>query len=342
MELAMSKIIVDAFGGDNAPLCCIQGAVLARRKWGMDIALVGDEQAIRSCAKDAGEDLSGIDIIPADGVISMCDDPGEILKSKKGCSMAEGLRRLGGGEGDAFVSAGSTGALVMGSTFYVKRISGVKRAALAVCVPTPKQPYLLIDSGANVECRPEMLQSFGIMGSVYMEKVMGTTSPRVGLLNVGTEESKGGELQHAAFALLKEAPVNFIGNVEARDVPGGGCDVLVCDGFSGNVVLKLTEGAASAMMGMIKGAFMASTAGKLAALLVKKNLKKLKTMLDYSETGGAPLMGVRHPVIKAHGSSDAKAIMNAIHQADVFATSNAIETITQAVAHSAKEGRDAE
>lgn len=338
----MSRIIVDAFGGDNAPLCCIQGAVMARRKWGMEISLVGDEQAIRSCAAEQGESLDGITVIPADGMIAMHDDPGEVLKSKKGCSMAEGLRRLAAGEGDAFVSAGSTGALVMGSTFYVKRIPGVKRAALAVSMPTPKQPYLLIDSGANVECRPDMLQSFGIMGSVYMERVAGIAAPRVGLLNVGTEESKGGELQHAAFALLKNSPVNFIGNVEARDVPGGVCDVLVCDGFSGNVVLKLTEGAAGALFGMIKGVFLSGLAGKLAALLVKKPMKALKHTLDYREAGGAPLMGVRRPVIKAHGSSDAKAMMNAIHQASLFADSQAIETITQAVAQAAGEGRDAE
>lgn len=337
--MTMSRIVVDAFGGDHAPSCCVQGAALARQKWGMEIALVGQEEAIRSCAAKEGVSLDGIDIIPAGGVIEMCDDPGEILKSKKDCSMAEGLRRVAAGEGDAFVSAGSTGALVMGSTFYIKRIQGVKRAALAVTVPTPKQPYLLIDSGANVECRPEMLQSFGIMGSVYMERVMGVVSPRVGLLNVGTEESKGGELQHAAFSLLKASPLHFIGNVEARDVPGGGCDVLVCDGFSGNVVLKLTEGAASSLMGMIKGVFLSGTAGKLAALLVKKKMAALKRTLDYSETGGAPLMGVRSPVIKAHGSSSAKAIMNAIHQAAVFAESNAIEAITQAVAQVAEEGR---
>ena len=338
----MSRIFVDAFGGDNAPLCNIQGAVMARRQWGMDITLVGNEDIIRSCAKDAGEDLTGIEIISADGVIEMCDDPGAILKAKKGCSMAEGLRRLGAGEGDAFVSAGSTGALVMGATFYVKRISGVKRAALAPCVPTPKEPYLLIDSGANVECRPEMLQSFGIMGSMYMEKVMGRPSPRVGLLNVGTEETKGGELQQATYALLQKSPVNFIGNVEAREVPGGGCDVLVCDGFSGNVVLKLTEGAALSLMKMIKGVFLSSLAGKIAALMVKKGMKDLKKMFDYSEAGGAPLMGVRRPVIKAHGSSDAKAIMNAIHQAETFAQSGAIEAITAAMSKIKQEGRDAQ
>ena len=340
--MTMSRIIVDAFGGDNAPACCIQGALLARQKWGMDVAVVGDAQAIRSCAAKEGLSLDDIEIIGANGVIEMCDDPGEILKSKKDCSMAEGLRRVAAGDGDAFVSAGSTGALVMGSTFYIKRIQGIKRAALAVSVPTPKQPYLLIDSGANVECRPEMLQSFGIMGSVYMERVMGVTSPRVGLLNVGTEESKGGELQHMAFALLKASPLNFIGNVEARDVPGGGCDVLVCDGFSGNVVLKLTEGAASSLMGMIKGVFLSGTAGKRAALLVKKKMSALKRTLDYREAGGAPLMGVRRPVIKAHGSSDAKAIMNAIHQAAVFAESNAIDAITRAVAQAAQERREAQ
>lgn len=333
----MAKIIVDAFGGDNAPLSAIEGSVMAIKEYGVEIILTGDEQKIRDCALEHGFALEGITIVHAPDVISMCDDPGEIIKSKKECSMAVGLKLLQEGKGEAFVSAGSTGALVMGATFLVKRIKGVKRAALAVGVPTPQGQYLLVDSGANVECRPEMLLSFGVMGSAYLEKAMGVKNPKVGLLNVGTEDTKGGELQLEAYRLLQAAPVNFIGNVEARDVPGGVCDVLVTDGFSGNIVLKLTEGVASTFMGMLKGVFLSSLGGKLAALLVKKPMYGIKKRLDYSESGGAPLMGVTKPVIKAHGSSNAVAMKNAVRQAAAFAASGAIEAVAKALGEGAQQ-----
>lgn len=333
----MAKIVVDAFGGDNAPLSNIQGSVLAAKEYGAQIVLVGSEERIRSAAEKYGIALDGIEIHDAPTVISMEDDPGDVIKAKKDCSMAEGLRMVADARADAFVSAGNTGALVVGSTFLVKRIKGVKRAALAAAVPTPTGKYLLLDSGANVDCRPEMLRDFGVMGSIYMEKVLGVDNPRVGLLNVGTEESKGGELQQAAYALLKEAPIHFIGNVEARDVPSGACDVLVCDGFSGNIVLKLTEGAAVTLMGMVKKVFLQSFKGNLAALLVKKPMKSMKKSLDYSEEGGAPLMGIARPVIKAHGSSDTQAIKNAIRQAMHFASSGAIAAIADALEKGAGE-----
>ncbi len=313
------KIIVDAFGGDNAPLEILKGCALAVEEYGVSILLCGREDAIRKCALENGISLSGMEIAPAEEVISMHDSPGEIMKSKSGSSMAEGLRRLASGEGDAFVSAGSTGALVVGSTFLVKRIKGIKRPALAALIPADSGPYMLVDTGANAECRPEMLLQFGIMGSVYMNKVMGLASPRVGLLNIGTEETKGGPLQLESYRLLSAAPLHFIGNVEAREVPAGACDVLVADGFTGNVLLKLTEGMGLTFMKNLKTIFKKNTITKLSTLPMKDGLSDFKKKMDYTEHGGAPLMGIAKPVIKAHGSSNAKAFKNAIRQAKAFA-----------------------
>ena len=321
------KIIVDAFGGDNAPLEILKGCALAVEELGVELMLTGDEAKIKACAAENGISLDKMEIVHAPDVIAMEDHPDEILKSKSGCSMAEGLRRLAAGEGEAFVTAGSTGAAVMGSTFLVKRIKGVKRAALAPLMPSDKGPFMCIDVGANVECRPEVLCQFGIMGSAYMKGFCGKPDPRVGLLNVGTEDTKGGTLQKEAFALLKEAPINFIGNVEARDVPAGICDVLVNDGFSGNIVLKLTEGVALVFMGNLKDILMRSLPSKLAAMMLKPGLRAFKHKLDYTEYGGAPLMGISKPVIKAHGSSNANAFKNAVRQAKAFAESGAIAEI---------------
>ncbi len=222
------RIIVDAYGGDNAPLEIIKGAALAVEEYGFDILLTGKEKEIRALAEQHGISLNHIDIADAPDVIGMNDEPKSVLKEHKDCSMAEGLRRLAAGEGDAFVSAGSTGALIMGATFLVKRIKGVSRAALAPLMPSTDGPFMLIDSGANVDCRPEMLLQFAHMGSLYMSRVLGGGKRvSVGLLNVGTEEHKGGDLQHAAYALLKESGLNFAGNVEARDLPSHAADVVV-------------------------------------------------------------------------------------------------------------------
>ena len=327
------KIICDAFGGDNAPLEIVKGCADAVSELNIEILLTGKKTEIEKISAENGISLKGIEIIDAPEVISMCDEPGEILKSKKDCSMAEGLRRLAAGDGDAFVSAGSTGALLIGSTFIVKRAKGVKRCALAPLMPNINGMHLLIDCGANVECRPEMLAQFAVMGSVYMEKVMGVANPRVGLANNGTEESKGGELQVETHKLLKETPgINFIGNVEARDIPAGVCDVLVADGFTGNIILKLTEGVAAMIMKMIKQVFLTNTRTKIAGKLVNPSLGGLKKMMSTEEYGGAPIIGASKPVFKAHGNSNAYAFKSAIKQSVQFAQTGAAEIINEALA----------
>lgn len=323
------KIIVDGFGGDNAPLEVLRGCAEAVEELGHEIIVTGDEKTLRACAQENNINMSGISISHAPDVISMEDEPGEIIKSKVNCSMAQAMRCLAAGEGEAMVSAGSTGALVLGSTFLVKRIKGIRRCAIGTVMPTNGAPCMLIDSGANAECRPEMLVQFAVMGSVYMSKVMNVENPRVGLVNIGTEETKGDALRTETYGLLKNAPINFIGNVEAREIPFGACDVIVADGFTGNVVLKLTEGMAGAMMKNIKQIFMRNGLSKLAAVAVKSGLKDFKSRMDYTEYGGAPLMGISKPVIKAHGSSNAKAIKNAIRQAANIAKTGAVDEISK-------------
>lgn len=326
------RVIVDAFGGDNAPLEILKGAALAVAEYGHTVILTGKEEEIRRVAQENAISLQGMEIVDAPDVITMDDEPKSVLKEHKDCSMAVGLRLLGEGKGDAFVSAGSTGALIMGSTFLVKRIKGVSRAALAPMVPSDKGPFMLIDAGGNVDCRPEMLLQFAHMGSIYMQKVMkGGQKATVGLLNVGTEEHKGGELQHAAYALLRESGLNFVGNVEARDVPAGAVDVLVADGFSGNVLLKTMEGTADMLLGNLKTIFLSSLGTKIGALLIKNKLGGLKKKLSTSATGGAPLLGVSKPVIKAHGNSKAEALKNAVRVAAEFASAGVIEDIAAAV-----------
>ena len=333
------RVIVDAFGGDNAPLEIIRGAAQAAAEYGVDIILTGGESEIRRVAAEDGIDLNGITIVDAPDVISMEDEPRSILKEHKDCSMAEGLRRLAKGEGDAFVSAGSTGALIMGGTFLVKRIKGVSRAALAPLMPGDTGPFMLLDAGANVDARPEMLLQFAHMGSIYMTNVLGGGKPAtVGLVNVGTEDTKGGELQHQAFALIKKSGLNFIGNIEARDIPAGVADVVVADGFTGNVILKLTEGVADTLMRNIKGIFMTNAVTKIAALMVKPYLRGLKKKMDTSEYGGAPLLGLTKPVIKTHGNAKAASVKNAIRVAAEFAKKGVIEQIAAAVANTRETG----
>ncbi|MBR1862866.1 MAG: phosphate acyltransferase PlsX [Ruminococcus sp.] len=325
------NIVMDAFGGDNAPLEVIKGAVDAARDFGVEITLVGDEEKIRKCAKDNGLDIGGLKIKHAPTVIEICEEPTEVIKSKKDCSMAVGMRMLYDGEGDAFVSAGSTGALVVGATSVVKRIKGIKRPALATVLPTAGAPTMLLDSGANAVCRPEMLVQFGIMGSVYMNKILNVKEPRVALANIGAEESKGRELEQETYQLLKSAPVNFVGNIEARQLPLGDCDVCVADGFCGNLMLKLYEGMGKFFSGELKAIFKSSAKSKVAALMVMKDINDFKKKVDYSEYGGAPLLGTAKPVIKAHGSSDAKAFYNAVRQAKLFTETKVIDTITAAL-----------
>ena len=326
------RIVVDAFGGDNAPASVVKGAVLAADASAIQVVLVGDEEKIRATATEQNLSLDKVEIVHAPDVMEMEDEPRRILKDKKNSSMAVGLQLVAEGKGDAFVSAGSTGALIMGATFIVKRIKGVSRPALAPLLPSHEGPYMLVDSGANAECRPEMLVQFGVMGSLYMEHVLCKgEKPTVGLLNIGTEDCKGGELQKSAFALLKETDLNFIGNIEARDVPYGKAKVVVADGFTGNVLLKTIEGTAGMLMGSIKSLFMTNLFTKLAALMVKSHISGLKKMMDTSEHGGAPVLGVNRPVIKAHGNSDARAIQSAIRIAAEFAEADVIGRIAEAV-----------
>lgn len=321
----MAKIIVDAFGGDNAPLEVISGCARAVKELGVQIILTGSEKKIKMCADENGISLDGIEIAHTDDVFDIHDEPKEIIKSGKNTSMALGMQLLADGKGDAFVSAGSTGALVMGATFIVKRIKGIKRVAPSPILPADKGCFILLDAGANTECRPEMLVQFAVMGSAYMEKVMGIENPKVGLLNIGGEETKGRELEIETYKQLSDSGLNFIGNIEARDLPKGECDVIVTDGFTGNIVLKLYEGMGSFFSRKMKWIF--SGAGTVGALFSLGKIKLFKKQMDYRETGGSALMGVKKPVIKAHGSSDAKAFFNAVRQAQKFVDGKVIESI---------------
>lgn len=309
------KIIVDAFGGDNAPLEVLKGVSKAVTDFGINIILTGDNDVIKSTAAEHNISLDGISVIDTKVAIDIHDEPSMVIKEKSGCSMALGLKELAEGGGDAFVSAGSTGALVVGATVITKRIKGIKRAALAPILPSAKGSIMLIDAGANVDCRPEMLVQFAIMGSCYMQNVMGISSPKVGLLNVGTENTKGRDIEIEAYLQLKKAPVNFYGNLEARDVPFGECDIIVSDGFTGNIALKLYEGMGSYFSHTLKDMLTSGLNGKIAALLIMPKIKAFKKKMDYAEAGGAMLLGISKPVIKAHGSSDAKAFYHAVRQA---------------------------
>ena len=275
---------------------------MAQEKLGIDITLTGNKNIIAKTAADNGIDISGMIIEHSDSVIDIHEEPSEILKSRNGCSMAVGLKLLSEDKGDAFVCAGSTGALVVGSTFIAKRIKGIKRAVLAPILPTARGHVMLVDGGANIDCRPEMLVQFALMASAYMEKVKGIKKPKVGLINVGAEDTKGRELEIEAYKLLENAPVNFCGNLEARDLPKGDFDVAVSDGFTGNVALKLYEGMGSFFSGELKSIFSGGILSKLSALMVMGKIKKFKKRMDYTEEGGAVLMGISKPVIKAHGS----------------------------------------
>lgn len=324
------RVVIDAFGGDNAPLEIVKGASLASLEYGCEITLCGDETVINRVISENDLEFSGeLKIVHSADVISMHDDPTSLLKAHKESSMALAFKELSEDRADAFVSAGSTGAVVVGGTLIVKRIKGIKRPALAGMIPSPKGKYMLMDMGANSECRPEMLEQFGIMASAYLKGVEGTQNPKIGLLNIGTEDTKGTELQKEAYELLKNAPINFVGNIESREMPKGECDAVITDGFTGNIALKLIEGTASTLFKLIKQVLYKNIFNKLAALVIKKDLYSLKSMMDSTEVGGAPLLGVRKPVIKAHGNSDAKALKNAIRQAITFTETKVIDAIAE-------------
>lgn len=322
------KMIIDAMSGDNAPAEIVAGAVRAHDELGVELVLVGRESEISSCL---GQKSPEFEIVNAEEVITMEDDPSTATRRKKDASMTVALRMLSEGRGDAVISAGSTGALLTGATLITGRIRGIRRAALAPVLPAGEHGVMLIDCGANVECTPEYLLQFAFMGSFYAKKILGCEDTKVGLLNVGTEDTKGGELQHAAFALLKEASesgrLNFAGNIEGNDVFAGKVDVVVTDGFTGNVLLKTAEGVIKFMLKELKGIFYKNTGNKLAAAYLKKDLSSMRKKLDVNEIGGTALLGISKPVIKAHGSSDAKAFFAAIRQAKAFAESGIIEEI---------------
>ncbi len=324
------RVIVDAFGGDNAPLEVIKGAIRAVSELGVDITLVGDEEKIRKCAADNQLDISNIAVHHAPKVMAVETEPTKILKEYSDSSMAVGLKMLHDGEGDAFVSGGSTGALTVGATFIVKRMKGIKRCAIGMVLPTTKEPCMVLDIGANSECRPDMLVQFAIMGSAYMNKLQGVENPRTALINIGAEPTKGRDLETETYKQLGTAPVNFIGNIEAREIPLGGADVAVTDGFSGNLVLKTYEGMGKLISAYLKDMFGGVT-GKIAGLFVLKRIKAMRKRLDYAEYGGAPLLGAAKPVIKAHGSSNATAFYNAIRQAKLYIENNVTEEIATAL-----------
>ena len=317
------KIILDAMGGDNAPQAPVLGAIEAARAFGSQITLVGKGEEILEVMRKNGIDTlpEGMEIANADDVVDMHDDPATVVRKRKNSSMMVGLRMLAEGQGDAFVSAGSTGALLSGATLVVKRVKGIRRAAMGPAMPNKAGGKTVIcDCGANAECTPEFLLQFGVVGSLFAKKTYGVENPRVGLLNIGTEDSKGGQLQKDAYALLKQAGdqglINFVGNVEGRDVPLGAVDVVVCDGFSGNVLIKTIEGTAMFMGSLLKKMFKKNVLSKIGYLLCKSGVADLMKMLDYREIGGTQFLGIKKPVIKAHGSSDELAFRNAIRQAE--------------------------
>jgi len=328
------KIVIDAMGGDNAPRCNVEGAVEAVRELGVECVLVGRGYEIMESLKELGldEPPPGLEIVHAEQVVTMEDNPATAFKEKKDSSLTVGLELVKEGKGDAFVSAGSTGALLSAATLLTKRIRGIRRAAMAPLLPTANGGSILIDCGATAECTPEYLLQFAFMGSYYAEHILGRPEPRVGLLNIGTEEGKGTDLQRETYALLRKADgegrIHFAGNVEAREAVLGAVDVIVADGYSGNILLKTLEGTALYLSGEMKKMFKKNPVTKLAALLVSGGIRDFKKLMDSREVGGTPLIGIARPVVKAHGSSDSYAIRNAIAQAAKFASSGIIESIT--------------
>lgn len=330
----MTRIIVDAMGGDNAPKAIVEGCVKAVEEFDVSITLVGQENLIKQSLGEYSGDK--INIVNADEIITNDDDPALAIRRKKDSSVVVALKLLADGEGDAFVSAGSTGAVVSGATLIVKRINGIRRVAIGTIFPTPGKPTLVLDCGANADCTPEFLEQFAVMGNAYMKAVYSVDKPTVGLLNNGAEEHKGSSLYKESHQLLKSSDLNFIGNVEGRDVLSSVADVVVADGFAGNILLKTTEGTASFFSKKLKTMFTKNLLTKLCALLLSSSIKEMKSSFDYTEHGGAPILGAKKVVIKAHGSSNAKAFYNAIKQAKNFYENGVID----AIEHNLKKSLD--
>ncbi|OXS63290.1 phosphate:acyl-[acyl carrier protein] acyltransferase [Bacillus sp. V-88] len=323
------KLAVDAMGGDHAPKEIVLGVKRALREFNdIEVLLYGDEKQIKQYITP--EDR--LTIVHTDEMIEGTDEPVRAVKRKKNASMVLMAQAVKNGEADACISAGNTGALMTAGLFIVGRIDGIERPALAPTLPTlDGKGFLMLDLGANVDAKPAHLAQYAVMGSIYSEKVRGINNPRVGLLNIGTEDKKGNELTKKTFQLLNNLPINFVGNVESRDLLDGPADVVVTDGFTGNMVLKTIEGTALSVFSMLKKTFTSSTKNKLAAGLVKNDLKQLKNMLDYTEYGGAGLFGLKAPVIKAHGSSNEVALYNAMRQAREMVKHDVSNTIKDAI-----------
>lgn len=323
------RIIIDVMGGDKAPFEILKGVLGAVSECNAEFTLVGDLDETCRIAKEIGLNLEKMELVGTSSVITMNDDPIKSFKHKKDSSMMVGLQMLADGKGDAFVSAGNTGALFTGATFIVKRTAGINRAAIGTVIPAEK-PFLLLDAGANISVTPEYLEQFAIMGSAYMKKMYHIAEPAVGLLNNGTEELKGTQLQVETNTLLHECTaIRYIGNVEGNEAMFGACDVLVTDGFTGNVFLKAAEGSFRLVLKTLKREYCKNPINKFSAVLFHKSLEGMKHDFDPSKYGGAPILGISKPVIKAHGSSDAKAIKNAILQAIKYAESGVSDEIVK-------------
>ncbi|UPK46182.1 MULTISPECIES: phosphate acyltransferase PlsX [Paenibacillus] len=327
------KIVIDAMGGDNAPAATVEGAIAAATEWAdTQIVLVGDEAKLEPLLSQSGAKPANLTIRHASEVIGSDDEPVRAVRRKKDASMVVAGRMLKEGEADAMISAGNTGALMTAGLLVVGRMEGIERPALAPMIPTIDDVGVLaLDLGANMDAKPEHLAQYGLMGSLYRQKVQGIASPRVGLLNVGTEPGKGNELTKHAYPLLEQLPIRFVGNVEARDVLTGACDVLVCDGFAGNILLKSLEGTAGAIFALLKDQFSSSLKSKLAAAVLMPELRGLKRKLDYTEHGGAPLLGLSRLVVKSHGSADGNAIKNAVRQARIAVQNQLVESISKEI-----------
>lgn len=330
------KIVIDAMGGDNAPQETVKGAVEAVKQFNVDIFLTGHIEEIAKELEKHSYPKEKIEIVNCSEVIKTDEKPVVAIRRKKDSSLVVAINMVKDGKADAIISAGNTGAILAGGLFILGRMKGINRPALAPVYPTAKGVSILIDGGANPDCKPKNLLEFGVMGSLYANKLLNVDKPSVCLVNIGIEEGKGNELVKEAYEIFKKAPFNFQGNVEARDVSAGYADVIVCDGFTGNIILKLTEGVAGTIFKMLKKELMKSPIRKLGALLIKSGLKSFKKSFDYSEYGGAPFLGVKGVVIKAHGSSNAKAIKNAVRQAKILIETNIVEDIEKEIVYSAK------
>ncbi|MEE7879010.1 phosphate acyltransferase PlsX [Clostridioides difficile] len=337
------KIVIDGMGGDNAPKSNVEGAVNAIKEYQVDLIITGDKDLLEKEFSNYEFDRNKLEIVHTTEIIENEDKPVKAIRSKKDSSMVVALNLVKEGKADAIISAGNTGALLAGGLFVVGRIKGIDRPCLCSAIPNVKRGMTLIaDCGANADCKPKNLVEFAAMSNIYSRKVLGLENPKVALANVGLEEGKGNDLVKRSYEEIKKLDLNFIGNVEAREVINAYTDIIICDGFTGNILLKSAEGVALSVMSLIKETFMASTKSKIGALLIKDDLRKLKSFIDYSEYGGAPLLGVNGGVIKAHGSSDAKAIKNAINQGIKFSKGKVVEDINQFISKYNEENKNNE